>query len=114
MERPYPDKLSSRKAICNTASRYVWGFSSYLTRTGLILEAVWMAFCFVSYPRLSLRSKMNIREHLRTAGVMRLALDCSESVRDDVGSETSYLSEQVLKKNKKVERVENIVSKSTV
>ncbi|KAI0005680.1 hypothetical protein F4779DRAFT_597981 [Xylariaceae sp. FL0662B] len=93
-----PDLLSNEKAICNTAPGYVWGFSSYLTRLGLILEAVWMACCFICYLRLSLRSELMSKEPIRTAGAMRLALDCSEAARHDIGPEVDHLPESTLKK----------------
>lgn len=95
------DVLSAERAICNTAPGYVWGFSSYLTRLGLILEAVWMACCLICYIRLSLRSDLVNKEPIRTAGTMRLALDCSESIRNDIGPEADSLSESDLAKRLK-------------
>lgn len=92
------DLLSDQRVICNTAPAYSWGFSSYLTRLGLILEAVWMACCFVCYLRLSFCSKLISKEPIRSAGVMRLALDYSESALADIGPEASHLSESALTK----------------
>jgi hypothetical protein len=91
------DLLSDERVICNTAPGYSWGFSSYLTRLGLILEAVWMACCFICYIRLSFCSKLISKDPIRSAGTMRLALDFSESARDDIGPEASHLSESTLK-----------------
>ncbi|KAI3339521.1 hypothetical protein F4824DRAFT_46876 [Ustulina deusta] len=61
------DLLSDDKAICNTAPGYVWGFSSYLTRMGLILEATWMLCCFVAYPWLLYRSKLLHMEPIKSS-----------------------------------------------
>ncbi|KAI0899925.1 hypothetical protein F4806DRAFT_505994 [Annulohypoxylon nitens] len=94
-----PELLSSEKAVCNTAPGYVWGFSSSLVRLGLILEAVWMACCFLSYLRLSLRGSLINKNPIRTAGTMRMALDCSTSIRNDLLSEADFLSEKELKEN---------------
>ncbi|KAI1379463.1 hypothetical protein F4677DRAFT_333655 [Hypoxylon crocopeplum] len=88
--------LSDEKAICNTAPGYVWGFSSSLTRLGLVLEAVWMVCCFLSYLLLSHRSRIIKKDPIRTAGTMRLAFDCSESARHDLGVEVDYLTEKEL------------------
>ncbi|KAI1363668.1 hypothetical protein F5Y08DRAFT_354276, partial [Xylaria arbuscula] len=90
------DLLSEDKAICNTAPGYVWGFSSYLTRLGLILEATWMLCCFVAYPWLLFRGKLLHIEPIRSAKVMRLILDCSEAICNDIGSETKSLREDDL------------------
>ncbi|KAI0445077.1 hypothetical protein F4803DRAFT_571868 [Xylaria telfairii] len=86
--------LSDDRAICNTAPGYVWGFSSYLARVGLILEAVWMASCLVAYPWLLCESKLLHTEPLKSAKVMRLLLDCSEAVQKDVGTHTEGLHEK--------------------
>lgn len=106
------DILSSERVICNTAPGYVWGFSSYLTRVGLILEAVWMACCFICYLRLSLRSDIIDKESIRTAGVMRLALDFSESARNVIGPEANTLSESDLTKRLKGSRISYHISQS--
>ncbi|KAI0096660.1 hypothetical protein GGR51DRAFT_542967 [Nemania sp. FL0031] len=96
-----PDLLSNDRAICNTAPGYVWGFSSYLTRVGLILEAVWMTCCFVAYPWLLYRGKLLRTEPVKSAKVMRLLLDCSESIHNDIGPDVQYLrEEEILKKLK--------------
>ncbi|KAI1775142.1 hypothetical protein F4818DRAFT_417963 [Hypoxylon cercidicola] len=55
-----------------------------------------MACCLICYLRLSFRSDLLNKEPIRTAGTMRLALDCSESARNDLGSEASRLSESAL------------------
>ncbi|KAI0543773.1 hypothetical protein F4679DRAFT_82893 [Xylaria curta] len=90
------DLLSDDKAICNTAPGYVWGFSSYLAHLGLILEAVWMASCFVAYPWLLHKSKLLHTEPIKSAKTMRLLLDCSKAVRKDIGTDTKMLREKEL------------------
>ncbi|KAI3325339.1 hypothetical protein HD806DRAFT_533008 [Xylariaceae sp. AK1471] len=104
--QPIPfDLLSDKKAICNTAPGYVWGFSSSLTYLGLILEAVWMACCFISYPWLSLRSKLLGVEPIKSAKTMRLLLDCSESVCNDIGLVAKELPEEELAERLKNTRI---------
>ncbi|KAI1751603.1 hypothetical protein F4782DRAFT_180227 [Xylaria castorea] len=95
--------LNDDRAICVTAPGYVWGFSGYLARVGLILEAVWMASCFVAYPWLLYRGKLLHTEPAKSAKAMRLILDCSEAVRKDVGTDTERLREEQL-----VQRLKNI------
>ncbi|KAJ8132463.1 hypothetical protein O1611_g1157 [Lasiodiplodia mahajangana] len=98
-----PELLSNDRAICNTTPGYVWGFASYLTRVGLILEAVWMACCFVSYPWLLYRSKLLHMEPVKSAKTMRFLLDCSEAVKDDIEVDTKGLHEKEI-----VRRLEGI------
>ncbi|KAI8631746.1 hypothetical protein F5Y19DRAFT_493605 [Xylariaceae sp. FL1651] len=92
--KPIPiDLLSGSRAICNTAPGYVWGFSSPLTRLGLVLEAVWLVCCFIAYPWLSFRSKLLNTEPIKSAKAMRLLLDCSESAFTDLGQDAKKLRE---------------------
>ncbi|KAL1881235.1 hypothetical protein Daus18300_001086 [Diaporthe australafricana] len=74
------DLLSEGRAICNTAPGYVWGFSSFLVKSGLGLEAGWMACCLICYWYLSLRSGLVRKKMMRTAGAMRFSLESSEAV----------------------------------
>ncbi|KAI1128706.1 hypothetical protein F5Y10DRAFT_291740 [Nemania abortiva] len=98
-----PDLLSNDRAICNTAPGYVWGFSSYITRAGLILEAVWMVCCFVAYPWLLCRSELLHLEPIKSAKAMRLLLDCSEAISDEIGVNAKSLREEAI-----VRRLKNI------
>ncbi|GAW22601.1 hypothetical protein ANO14919_121430 [Xylariales sp. No.14919] len=89
--------------ICNTAPGYVWGFSSFLTRLGLIMEAVWMACCSIAYPWLLHRSKILTSEPVKSAKALRLLLDCAEAVYNDVGPDAKDLCEDEITR-----RLENI------
>lgn len=74
------DLLGEDRAICNTAPGYVWGFSSYLARLGLALEATWMCCCLICYLCLSLRGGLVRKKNVRTAGAIKLSLEFSEAV----------------------------------
>lgn len=100
--QPIPiERLGDDKMLCNTAPGYVWGFSSNLLVKGTAMEAAWLACTFLCYVGLKCGSRM-IRvdkQGDKTEGLMRLALDFSESARDDLGSEQSrVLKEKELKK----------------
>ncbi|KAI1314060.1 hypothetical protein F5Y03DRAFT_336030 [Xylaria venustula] len=100
--QPIPLELMDNP-ICNTAPGYVWGFSSFLTRLGLILEAVWMACCFITYPWLLRRSKLLKSESVKSAKAMRLLLDCAEAAYSDLGPDAKDICEDEIAR-----RLENI------
>ncbi|KAI7773507.1 hypothetical protein LA080_010550 [Diaporthe eres] len=90
------DLLGEGRAICNTAPGYVWGFSSFLLRLGLALEAAWMACCLICYLWLWLRGGLVKKRTMTNAGPMKFALEFSEAVRE-IEDNAAELSEDRLK-----------------
>lgn len=85
------DWYSDDNMSCLSKRGYVWGFASFLTLVGLILEAVWAIGCCCVWLDANLNS--NILKNRRSCvGVTRNALEMAESVNRDVGTSRSAYS----------------------
>ncbi|KAK3319971.1 hypothetical protein B0T19DRAFT_468036 [Cercophora scortea] len=83
--------------ICTNGSQYVWGFSSFITQIGIILEAVWCLVCICLW--VSSTQHSNLVRHDRTAiGAVRNMLDLSEAISEELKGNISLYTDKELRK----------------
>ena len=89
-------RVDSHK-VCTGGAEYIWGFSNFLTRVGLILELMWCIVC--SYLWLYSVTHSTIGLHSRPAiGALRNTLDLAEVVKEELGENTClYTNKQLMK-----------------
>ncbi|KAK0648376.1 hypothetical protein B0T16DRAFT_388619 [Cercophora newfieldiana] len=83
------DFRGSQEKFCTGGETYMWGFSSSLATTGLILEAAWSAICFGLWIGSSQNSKA-IQSGRSTTGDVRNMVDLSEAIKIDLGQTTGW------------------------
>jgi hypothetical protein len=106
--------LHTGNALCNTAPGFAWGFSTNIVRLGFILEAVWL-FCFiVAYLCIRIRSKLLWQRQIKTAGIVRLALEFGYSIFEDLGFNAGEHSEEELLKKLEGKKVTYRNNPSTI
>ncbi|KAK8137264.1 hypothetical protein PG984_005204 [Apiospora sp. TS-2023a] len=94
---PIPlDYISKKQAICRAVPGAVWGFSTFLTRLGLFLEASWLATCALCDGIFLGFSGMLRKELIWTTSTRRAALAFSRVVQDAKGEGSDQLSEKEL------------------
>ncbi|KAK7912244.1 hypothetical protein PG985_014725 [Apiospora marii] len=86
--------IAKEQAICRTVPGAVWGFSAFLTRLGLYLEASWMACCVICYGIMLLSSRVMKKDLIWTTSTRRSALVFSRAVRDIKGEGLDQLNEE--------------------
>ncbi|KAF2422176.1 hypothetical protein EJ08DRAFT_701724 [Tothia fuscella] len=89
--------FSKENMVCVSKQGYAWGFSSYVTAVGVILEMSWIAICTLMGCHASWRSKL-LRNGRPGAGLLRSVLDLAETLNRDLGTNTcAYTNEELAK-----------------
>jgi hypothetical protein len=88
---PY-DWLNNDNMPCVSDRGYAWGFSSFITLVGLVLEAIWAIACWPIWLDANVNSEL-LRHGRSGAGVIRSVLDLAESLNRDLGADTCAYSD---------------------
>lgn len=81
--------------FCVGKGEYAWGFSSYVTLAGLVLEAVWAIVCWAMWLDANVNSGL-LKSRRRASGFVRNALDLADAVNRDLGLRTCAHSDKEL------------------
>lgn len=86
---------------CVSQSTYIWGFSSAVSITGLILEMVWLAGCWVMWLYARSHSKL-VSSNRTCSGDVRAILDIAEAINRELGDCTgSYVDSELIEELEK-------------
>ncbi|KAK1756750.1 hypothetical protein QBC47DRAFT_377559 [Echria macrotheca] len=83
--------------FCTGADIYVWGFSSTVLLTALILEAVWSLVFLLFWMVISVKSTL-VPFTNSGVGTIRNLLDLSDAIDKDLGGNTSWYSDSHLRR----------------
>jgi len=88
-------RVDSHKS-CTNGGEYVWGFSHFITRIGLVLELAWSLIC--AYLWMSPITYSPMTQYNRSAiGTLRNALDIAEVVKEELGDDIClYTNKQLM------------------
>lgn len=89
-------RIESHKA-CTGGTHYVWGFSSFITRLGLLLECLWCSVCLHLWLYSAKHSTL-AKYNRPCTGTVRNILDLSEVIKEELGPHTCLYSDTQLRK----------------
>lgn len=91
------DFLADDHRICTGGGRYIWGFSSFITAVGLILESIWCAVCWYLWTCARFSSQL-VKAGRTATGPVRNLLDVAEAINDELGDTTCLHTDKELSK----------------